>query len=39
MDLSAIVKGALYVITTWTPSITGGEPPVFEGCMRLRFDD
>jgi len=39
IDLSAIVKGALYVVQTWTPAIAGGVPPVFEGCMRLRFDD
>jgi len=44
LDLSSIMKGALYVISTWTP---GPETdanftfvnPVFEGCVRLRFDD
>lgn len=42
MDLTAIVKGGLYLITSY---VSGGSNsnvannPVFEGCVRLRFDD
>lgn len=39
IDLSAVLKGALYLISIYIDSAGNNQPPVFEGCVRLRFDD
>lgn len=39
IDVTSIQKGALYVIATFTHGSSYSSNPVFEGSIRLRFDD
>lgn len=39
MNLTAIVKGGLYLVTSYVAGGHGNGNPVFEGVVRLRFDD
>jgi len=39
MNITAIVKGGLYLVTSYVAGGHGNANPVFEGVVRLRFDD